>query len=206
MVLVTKTFLHSFDFCIERLALPSLLPSFSLGILGRHLLNQPSLVSVFFSTTLVSPVFRIAYITPQGLLVLLHPSSALPAPSLPSHLWALVLRMEATVSLRRRVMRLWLLVTRCPDPSSALLLLSLRRLQCFLSPSSPSPSPLPFPFAQLSLPSFPFLFPSPFPPSRPCPDSPIGTTSSDRRRLLRPKLLVTCKPHLLSTEMMLPSD
>ena len=54
------------------------------------------------------------------------------------------------------------------------------------------------------------LFPSPFLPSRPWCHllfySPLGSTSSDWRRGLRPKLLATCKRHLLSTEMMPRAD
>ena len=85
----------------ERSALPPLL-LFPLDILGRHLLDQNSLVYFFSTTARVSPVFHVVSITLLGFLALTRPSSAL---------LGLVFRLpslgsgsphDATVSLGRR--------------------------------------------------------------------------------------------------------
>ena len=77
--------------------------------LGRHLLTQQSLVyeHVFRPSARVSLVFSIASITLLGFLVIHRPSSTIPdtVSCLPS-------LHDATASPGRRVMPLWLLVTR----------------------------------------------------------------------------------------------
>ena len=148
------------------------------------------------------------------------PSPVLPLASRP---WALVLRMmrRSRWGVRSCGCGYWLLVGVTPSlASSAPSLLFLRWFTGSLSPPS------------FSL--FSSTFPLPFLPhpclrarSRPCPRSrphpvpvpvtvfsllslgpgfPLGTTSSDRRRVLRPKLLATNKRHILSTEMMFRAE
>ena len=51
-----------FFLSLERLALPSLLPSYSLDYLGRQLLNQHSLVYVFFLFPPKSPPFLTSHL------------------------------------------------------------------------------------------------------------------------------------------------
>ena len=60
-------------------------------------------------------------------------------------------------------------------------------IHILLPPSVPTPIPVP-----VTVSYFPFLVSC----------SPLGTKSSGRRRVLRPKLLATCRRHLLSTEIM----
>ena len=99
--------------------------------------------------------------------------------------------------------------------SSAQPLRSLRKLPGSLShpPSSllSCPSPLSFPPTYLPSSPFPFSFrfcPRPHPcssqrflPRAMRPGSPLGTKSSQKRRVLQPKLLATYKRHHMSSEM-----
>ena len=122
------------------LALRSMLPCSSLDILGRHLLNQDSLVYVFFFFRQVSPVAHIAPITLLWFHVLLRPSSTFPGPSPhfpslgsdPPH--------DATVFLGRRNLQLWLLVTRWRHPLSCVLY-PTSSLHIILNAFSPGRSP-----------------------------------------------------------------
>ena len=147
----------------EHLALPPLLPSRCLDVLGQHLLNQHSLFYVFSPPAPVSPVSHIASIIFLRFLALfrLSPAFLSYAPRLlsqgssPPH--------AAMVSLGRRVLRLWLLLLVGIAPLSRLLIHLYYHFVRFSSPISPPlsslfPSPSPFLFSVPSLSSS--LFPS----------------------------------------------
>ena len=178
-----------------------------------------------FRSTQVSPISHIASTIILRFLALLRLSSALPNPvsRLPS--LGSGPQQDATVSLRRRVLRPWLLVIRWrrpptrffrPTSVTTLYLSRLSLLSTLISVLVPILSPLPAPVAAsvlapiptlvlipvLALPPVPVSVPLPatifsLPFLVPC--SPLSNTSSGRRRVLRPKLLATCRHHLLST-------
>ena len=124
--------------------LPSLLPFCSLDILGRHILNQNSLIYeyAFSPSARVSPVFLITSVNFLGFLVILRPCSTIPdhVPCLPS--LGAGPQHDVTASLGRRLLPLWLLVTRWYRP---LLMFSdppLLSLHKFPDSLSPLPSSL----------------------------------------------------------------
>ena len=204
--------------------LPSLLPSYSLDYLGRQLLNQTFIyVSLSFRPNL--PRFTQRVYNSSGVSCTLRRLSSTlpdPVPRLPSLVSDL--QHDATVSLGRRVLRLRLLVIRSRSPPSRIFrptfITTSRVPGLSLPPTvvsilvlvlSPVPAPVPAPIPTVVL--IPILVFSPvlapvsvpvtvsFLPSLvPC--FPLGTISTSWRRVLRVKLLATCRCHLLSTDMM----
>ena len=187
-----------FLFDPKRLVLPCMLPFCSPDPIGRHLLNQHSLVYVCFSFRPESPPFSTSslYLF-WGFLRFFAPPPPSPILSLAPRLWALALRIMRRPRWGVGSINIgcdcWLHVSVAPplafsDPP-LLPPLPLRRFLLTINrhslpppPSSPFSSPFPLPFpphpctpspfpSSFSFPSLPpFIFPSPFPPSRPwCP-------------------------------------
>ena len=105
----------------QRLAHPFLLSCYSLDSLGRHQLNPRSLFycTNFSPPAQLSPVFHLGSINLQRFLSLLcHPLPPLPIASLSSFFLSLGFGPphDATFSLGRHVLRLWLLIIRCVTP------------------------------------------------------------------------------------------
>ena len=116
---------------------------------------------------------------------------------------------DAMVSLGRRVLRLWLLVTRWRRPTfiitSKIPRLSLQSPSFSNLVPAPRSHPHQFPFTRsrprCRLRPVPVpLTVSSLPSLMPC--TPPDTTSSGSHRALQQKLLPTCGRHPLSTEMM----
>ena len=177
-------------------------------------------IIIFSHPSQVSPVFRVAYITFLGFLDLLCFPSALPdpVPRIPS--LSSCPPYDATFSLGRRVLRLWLLVTRWRHPPSSVFRptsITISKVPRLSLPSSllsilvpvyapvltPIPVLVPIPVLHIISVSSPVPVPVPvgsLPSLVPWP--PLGTTSSGRHRIVRPKLLATFWCHLLSIETM----
>ena len=180
--------------------------------MGRQLLNLYFLVSVFFSFR--PSLSRFPHRVQNSCGVSRSSSRVLrpPLPDLAPRLPSLGSQHDATVSLRRRVLRPGLLVTRGRRPrsrvfqSTSTASITPSQVPKLFLPSTlisilSSPFSLLLPLPSLTSGSFPYS--SSLPSLVPCSPLSVCTTSSGRRWVLRPKLLATCRRHLLSREMII---